>query len=175
MILNKTWIEYLAKQYDEAEENESILENKIFESIKEIGSPPSYLTKDILMNIAKWKARRVKGYVEKNEDQYVRDTTQVSLATKNEKLKIEVLTLLNGVKIRMASAILFFCYPEQYTVMDYRAWDSLKALNKIDGEIDDTFGGWQMYNETCRKIAKQTGVSLRKLDKALWQYKGGVK
>lgn len=59
--------------------------------------------------------------------------------------------------------------------MDYHAWDSLKAIDKINGEIGDTFGCWQKYNEICREIAKQNGVSLRKLDKALWQYQGGAK
>ena len=176
MILNKAWIEDFAKQYDvEADENEIFLEEKILESIKEMESPPLSLTKDILLDIAEWKAIRVKGHVKKNDEQYVKEVTQVSLSTKNEKLKIEILTLLNGVKIRMASAILFFCFPEQYTVMDYRAWDSLKALDKIDDEIDDTFECWQKYNEICREIAKQNGVSLRKLDKALWQYQGGAK
>lgn len=173
MILNQEWIEDFAKQYDDKEE--SCLERKIFESIKKMGSPPLSLTKDILVDIAEWKAARVKGHVMKNDGEYVKEVTQVSLSTKNEKLKIEILTLLNGVQIRMASAILFFCLPEQYTVMDYRAWDSLKALDKINGEISDTFECWQKYNEICQEIAKQNGVSLRELDKALWQYQGGAK
>ena len=176
MILNQDWIEDLAKQYDDkADKEESRLEEKIFKSIKEIGSPPLSLTTEILVYIAEWKAARVKGHVMKNDDQFVREVTQVSLSTKNEKLKIKVLTLLNGVQIRMASAILMFCFPDQYTVMDYRAWGSLKAFDKIDGEIDDTFECWQKYNEICREIAKQNGVSLRKLDKALWQFQGGIK
>lgn len=176
MALNKAWIEDLAKQYDESNKDENILENKIFESIKEVGQPPSYLTKDILMLIAKWKAVRIKGFVNKNDDQFVRDVTNISLTTKNERLRLEVLRLLNGVETRMASTILFFCFPERYTVMDYRAWDSLKALGKIDGKIDDnvTFEGWQKYNEVCHEIAKQNSVSLRILDKALWQHYGNI-
>ena len=81
---------------------------------------------------------------------------------------------LNLINTFYSSAILFFCFPEQYTVMDYRAWDTLKALNKINGEIGDTFECWQKSNEICREIAKQNGVSLRKLDKALWQFQGSI-
>ena len=176
--LDKTWIEKSAKKYDDrakANEKECPLENKIFKSIKGMGSTPLFLTKDILLCIAEWKAARVKGHVNKNDEQYIKDITQVSLSTKNERLKIEILTLLNGVQIRMASAILMFCFPEQYTVMDYRAWDSLKAFDKIDEEITDTFECWQKYTVICREIATQNGVSLRKLDKALWQYQGGDK
>ena len=176
--LDKSWIEKYAEKYDDrakANKKEYLLEEKIFESIKGMGSTPLFLTKDILLCIAEWKAARVKGHVNKNDEQYIKDITQVSLSTKNERLKIEILTLLNGVQIRMASAILMFCFPEQYTVMDYRAWDSLKAFDKVDGEIDDTFECWQNYNEICREIATQNGVSLRKLDQALWQYKGEKK
>jgi len=151
MTINKAWIEDFVNQYDEANKNECPLEEQIFESIKGMGSPPLSLTTEILVDIAKWKAARVKGHVMKNDEQFVREVTQVSLSTKNEKLKLKVLTLLNGVQIRMASAILMFCFPEQYTVMDYRAWDSLKAFDKIDGEIDDTFECWQKYNEICQQ------------------------
>ena len=175
MILNKDWIEDLAKKYDEDNKKENELEYEIIKSIEIKGLPLLYITKDTLKKIAKWKSARVMGHIEKNDEQYVKEVTQVSLSTKNEKLKIEILTLLNGVQIRMASAILFFCFKEQYTVMDYRAWDSLKALDKINGEISDTFECWQKYNEICQEIAKQNGVSLRELDKALWQYQGGAK
>lgn len=174
MTLNRAWIDDLVKKYDESYKEENPLENKIFESIKEGGSPPSYLTKDVLMMIAEWKAARIKGYIEKNDDQFVRDVSQVSLSTKNERLRFEVLRLLNGVDIAMASAILFFCFPERYTVMDWRAWKSLKILGEIHGDIEDnyTFEGWQKYNEVCREIARRFDVSLRELDKALWMYKG---
>lgn len=174
MILNKTSIEDWAGRYDESHKKEIFLEKEIFDSIKEIGSPPSYLTRDILMKISEWKAGiRNKGRIEKNDEQFVREVTQVSLNTSNERLKLEVLTLLSGVSIRMASTILFFCFQEQYTVMDYRAWDSLKAFDKIDGDIDDTFEVWQNYNAICQEIAKLNSVSLRTLDKALWMYNGG--
>ena len=175
--LDKAWIEESARKYDgdKANKNYNLLEKKIFESIKGMGSTPLFLKRDILLCIAEWKAARVKGHMNKNDEQYVKDITQVSLSTKNERLKIEILTLLNGVQIRMASAILMFCFPNQYTVMDYRAWDSLKAFGMIGGEINDTFECWQKYNEICREIATQNGVSLRELDKALWQYNGETK
>jgi len=74
----------------------------------------------------------------------------------------------------MASTILFFCYPDQYTVMDWRAWESLKALGKVKGGLEDTYECWQKYNQVCNELSVQHGVTLRELDKALWMYKGGV-
>ena len=125
MILNQDWIENFAKQHDDKADNkESLLEERIFKSIEVRGTPPLSLTTEILVDITEWKAARVKGYVMKNDEQYVKEVTQVSLSTNNEKLKIEVLTLLNlnGVQIRMASAILMFCFPDQYTLPDGKCW-----------------------------------------------------
>ena len=109
-----------------------------------------------------------------NDDKFVRDVTDVSLTTKNEKLRLKLLTLLNGVSIGVVSAILYFCFPQQYIVMDWRSWHSLVAFGRLNGEIQRNFDGWKKYNDVCREISKQFGVSLRTLDKALWQYKGGV-
>ena len=55
MILDNAWIEDLAKHYDDGEVDgkEYCLESQIFESIKEMGSPPLSLTRDILVDITK--------------------------------------------------------------------------------------------------------------------------
>ena len=174
MEITEKWIEDWAKKYDQDNQEEKKKEDGIFESIKTIGSPPACLTKEVLIKIADWKASRTKGYVNKNDPDYVEEVTRVSFTTKNEKLRLEVLTLLNGVDVRMASAILQFCFPDLYTVMDWRAWESLRNLGKISGKIEDTYECYKKYNDVCQEIAKQFHVSLRALDKALWQWKGGV-
>jgi thermostable 8-oxoguanine DNA glycosylase len=174
MEITRDWIVEWAEKYDKDNQEEKMKEERVLKSIKAIGSPPAYLTKDVLKKIADWKASRTKGYIRKNNPKYVKEVTQVSLTAQNEKLMLEVLTLLNGVSIRMASAILQFCFPNQYTVMDWRAWQSLRNLGKISGEIEDTYECYKKYNDICQKIAKQFHVSLRTLDKALWQWKGGV-
>jgi len=164
---NGDWIEKWAGKYEWNEK----LERDVFQSI---GSSPSYLTKSTLKMIEDWKWGRKRGLVANNEEPFVREVTRTSLTTRNERLKLEVLTLLNGVGIRMASTILYFLYPEECTIMDWRAWESLKRFKEIEGEITDTFESWRTYNHACRRIAAQNRVSLRELDKALWQFKGGV-
>jgi DNA topoisomerase IB len=172
--ISKKWIEKFAKEYDDNNTNERELEDRIFNSIKAIGSPPKKLTLTVLKDIADWKAPRIKGYIDRNRKypKYVEDVTKVSLTSTNEKLRIEVLTLLDGVKIRMASAILHFCFPDKYSVMDWRAWASLRRLGKVSGKIQDNYDCYSKYNVVCGKIAKEFGVSRRTLDKALWQWKG---
>jgi len=174
MVITGKWIDDWAKKYDQNNQDEKKKEDDIFTSIKTIGSPPHCLTKEVLIKVADWKAPRAKGYVDKNDPYYVEEVTRVSFTTKNEKLKLEVLTLLDGVDIRMASTILHFCFPDLYSVMDWRAWESLRKLHKISGRIENAYGCYKRYNDVCQEIAEQFHVSLKILDKALWQWKGGV-
>jgi hypothetical protein len=173
MVITRKWIDGWAKKYDQNNQDEKKKEDNIFKSIKAIGSPPHCLTKEVLIKVADWKAPRAKGYVDKNDPYYVEEVTRVSFTTKNEKLKLEVLTLLDGVYIRMASTVLHYCFPDLYSVMDWRAWESLRKLHKISGRIENAYGCYKRYNDVCQEIAKQFHVSLRILDKALWQWKGG--
>lgn len=174
MKLTKEWIRELASKYDKENHEEKVKEDAILKCIKASGSPPTNLTKPVLIKIAEWKAARTKGYICTNDPKYVEEVIRESLKTDNERLRLEILTLLNGVGTRMASAILHFCFPERYAVMDWRAWESLTKLGKITGKIEDTYESYNKYNDVCQGIAKQFHVSLRTLDKALWQWKGGV-
>lgn len=175
-MMNKAWIEEMAKKYDDGNTESMVeLEKRIFEAIKNLGPSPSYLTKAILLDIVRWKAARATGHASKNEDRLVIEVTRVSLSARHERLKIGVLTLMKGVRYRMASTILYFCFPERYPIMDWRAWDSLKALGMIQGGMEDTFECWQEYSGVCRKLADRYKVPLRTLDKALWAYKGRAK
>ena len=101
--------------------------------------------------------------------------------SKNERFKIEVLTMLDGVGYRVASTILHFRFPDDYTIMDWRAWESLQdkkitrdesAGYKLEPKynIKDDFEHWMTYLAVCRNICKREKCSLRELDKALWQY-----
>lgn len=165
----KDWIENGAKTYDDDPKNRDdiALEAKIF---KDIGKSPAHLTTDILKNIEEWKWGRKRGLVKNNKDQFIIDVTEISLKTENKRLRLEILTLLKGVHIRMASAILYFCFPTKQTIMDRYAWNALKYFGELNTDIKDDFEHWESYNGKCLEIAKKYGVSLRDLDKALWQY-----
>lgn len=173
MEITKRRIQKLSEQYDTENSGENKKEEKILNSIRGFNLPKEGIPIEILTEIADWKAARVKGYIKNNDPDYVKEVTKVSFATNNEKLKLEVLTLLDGVSIGMSSAILMFCYPDKYTVMDWRAWKSLENLGILKSTIEDTYERYLEYNEACKKIAEENGVYLRVLDKALWQWKGG--
>jgi hypothetical protein len=172
-VLSKAWIDKWAKVYDRRHQEEVKLESDISTELKKIGSPPTHLTLAVLKDIAKWKAHMIMGYIEANNDNDVKDITQVALTTHNERLRLEALRILNGVNVRMASAILWFCFQDKYSVMDRYAWKTLQINHLIDGELKDTFEYYEYYNKVCGDIVdsfKPFGITRRTLDKALWQF-----
>jgi hypothetical protein len=66
----------------------------------------------------------------------------------------------------MASAILTAIDQNRHTIIDWRA---LHALGVPDWPIDVNFYLKRYYPE-CSRIAQQTGLSLRTVDRALWQW-----
>jgi len=119
-----------------------------------------------LRAVALWKSPRSAGHIEKNSDGFVQEITGVALAAREERTRIEVLRLLSGVEWPTASVILHFFHQDKYPIIDYR------ALYSITMEVPNqyTFDFWWRYVEYCRDLASRTGLSMRELDQALWQY-----
>ena len=125
-----------------------------------------YLTKDQLKLVAHWKAPRSAGHVEKNDELYAKEITSWSFSAKNQRLKIEVLTLLDGVLWPSASVILHLFHKEPYPILDFRAlWSVGLSVPK-----QYSFSFWWEYVGFCREIARRNSVDMRTLDRALWQY-----
>ena len=112
---SETEIEYWAQRYEYLPE-ETLLIN-LRSTVQQAG----YLTKEQLRMVARWKAPRSAGHIEKNEEEYVKEITTWSLSAKEERSKIEVLTLLDGVQWPSASVILHLFHKEVYPILDFRA------------------------------------------------------
>ena len=82
-----------------------------------------------------------------------------------EQERIEALLSLRGVGFPTASVLLHFADPAAYPILDVRA---LEALGVTRSSYTIPF--WLEYLATCRALAAAHGVSLRTLDKALWQH-----
>jgi len=165
-MIYKNFIEKYSNRYQYGDLSS---EKAIFDSIKQY---KEFLDVKILYQIVSWKSPRSKNKVKNNTKTFIKEVTEKSFSSKDERFIIEALTLLQGVKYAVASAILFFRYPTKYTIIDYRAWWTLQKA----GYIKEKFPGvirykhWEKYLNICRKISGNEGCTLRKLDKALWQY-----
>lgn len=125
-----------------------------------------YLTLDQLARICEWKTPRSRSHVQKNSDFFAREVTRSCVTSDSERFRIEVLTLLDGVAWPTASVILHFGHPDPYPIIDYRALWSLG----VDEPSRYTFDLWSPYVQACRALSKKSGLSMREVDQALWQY-----
>ncbi len=84
--------------------------------------------------------------------------------------KLDTLVRISGIGLAIASAILTVCYPEEFTVLDYRAWDTAKKerVDSLPGRKPQTPTEYLQYRRACQLFAAELGVSLRSLDRALW-------
>ncbi|HEY8749635.1 MAG TPA: hypothetical protein VIM11_16750 [Tepidisphaeraceae bacterium] len=156
-------VDHWASRYNADDPREVHLEGSIAASAKKLG----YLTKHDLFEICRWKSPRTSGRCDRNDEDFVRAVTATAFSTPNERLRIEVLTLLDGVDWPTASVILHFCSPDRYPILDFRALWSLQ----VNVHTPYSFEFWKAYTLFCRQLADQNeGLTMRNLDRALWQY-----
>ncbi len=154
-------INYWADRYIVNAEEVTIQEI-ILPKVKGLG----YLDKDSFLTVCKWKSPRIQPLCKQNSSEFIRETTSLALDSAGEQLRINLLTLLVGVKWPTASVILHWFHKEEYPILDFRALWTLS----VDVPNAYNFEFWQSYTEACRSLALQANVSMRTLDKALWQY-----
>lgn len=164
MEITKEKIEEYARKYDESyrDTDGDQFENEIKVWLKD----HRYLDKERFVEIGRWKSKRPSKWYRSNSDSLVREITQFSFATDNEEARIKSLLVLSGVSYPLASTILHFAFPDKYPIMDFRAlwslgWEQPKVYS---------FAFWQEYCGKIRRISEDTGVSVRTVDKALWEY-----
>ena len=125
-----------------------------------------YLSKSQLSQVAWWKSPRSSPHIAKSSDEFIRDITNISLRSKHERTKIEVLTILDGVQWPTASVVLHLFHDEPYPILDSRALWSINT--KVPKQY--TFSLWNECVEFCRDLSNSCKVNMRTLDRALWQY-----
>lgn len=155
-------IQRLAKRY--SYEGGDGLPVKLGAAVRQRG----FMTVHEFLQLCRWKTQRSKSKCERNSPEFVREATRIALATSTEELRIGTLTLLSGVSWPTASVILHFCHKDPYPIVDFRAWWSL-GIHEPKVQTC-RFDQWWAYTEYCRDLTTQASVSMRTLDRALWQY-----
>jgi hypothetical protein len=123
--------------------------------------------------IVAWKSNRTKTKIKKGLDD-AEKTVQGLMGevaqAKTPRDKVEVLLQVWGIGLAVASAILTVCDPDEFTVLDYRAWDVLEgaSLQGLPEHYPATSDEYLDYCRVCRQLAERVGMRLRDLDRALW-------
>ena len=125
-----------------------------------------HYTREAFIEVCSWKTPRSRPRVAANSEAAIAEATGRALAATDEATRFAALLGLSGVGAPTASTLLYCVFPDDYPILDVRALESLGV--KARSTYPMAF--WLAYLETCRALARTTGVSIRTLDKALWQY-----
>jgi hypothetical protein len=124
-----------------------------------------HYTRAEFIEVCAWKTPRSRPKVEANPPRVVIASTRRALGSTDEAVRMAALLELSGVGVPTASTLLFVAFPQDYPILDVRALESLGVTARSTYPLSF----WLAYLATCRAIARRAGVSLRPLDKALWQ------
>jgi hypothetical protein len=125
-----------------------------------------YYSRDEFLEVCDWKSARSRPLVQSNDALTVEAATRAAFETSDETARMGALSGLRGVGVPIASALLHFAFPDGYPVLDVRALESLGRKGRSVYPVSF----WLAYLHACRGFAAEHGVSLRTLDKALWQH-----
>ena len=125
-----------------------------------------HYTRPEFIDVCAWKTPRSRPKIASNTEAAVAAATGLALAAVDEGTRIRALLGLTGVGVPTASTLLYATYPTAYPILDVRALESLGVKPRSQYPV----AFWLGYLGACREIARRHRVSIRTLDKALWQH-----
>lgn len=156
-----------------------LIENETDETFFTINKEFKKLPKDTSLNlehlkmVCNWKSPRAIKLIESNSSSFIEQASYSAFISKNEDEKIKFLTVLTGVKIPMASAILTLLNPKKYGVLDIRVWQLLYHCKEVNTNIKGTnftIDNWIEYLSIVRRYAKEYSTTARLIEKTLFEY-----
>jgi hypothetical protein len=125
-----------------------------------------HYTREEFVEVCAGKSVRSRKRAAGNTKATVIEATGRALGTLDEAVRMGALLELEGVGVPTASVLLYCVFPDDYPILDVRALESLGVKARSQYPL----GFWLEYLHACRELALRSGVSLRTLDKALWQH-----
>ncbi len=148
------------------------LEEYLFNDVSKNFQKHEYLTPEEFFAIIIWKSNRAKTNVRRGIEKSkktIRKITAGIFQAKTSEQKLNTLTSIPSIGIPMASAILAVCYPDDFTVADYRAYAAFKDFREeIAGNPTVSISAYLEYLKKCKELAAKHNLSLRNFDRILW-------
>src|SRR5262249_4488586 len=85
------------------------------------------LERQDFLDLGRWKSPRSAPRCQRNEEGDIKEVSRIALSTSSERLRIEVLLLLDGVGWPTASVLLHWFHTDRYSILDVRALGTLGA------------------------------------------------
>jgi hypothetical protein len=138
---------------------------------------PFYLSLAELELIFKWKLRtqyaRTSKIRLKNSNENIKLITQMAFLLSHPdknietSLKLKALTLIYGVEIPVASAILTLCFPKKYSVIDFRNWR--QVFDEQKRKTQYSVSEYCNYLDIINSLATEFSFTTQEIDMAIWQ------
>lgn len=141
-------------------------EDRIVEVIGPAARQRGYYTRSEFIEVCRWKTERSRSRVAENSEEQVVEATRLALSVNSEALRIWIPMALSGVQWATASVLLHIGHRDRYPILDYRV---LAALG-IAGKVTYTVTFWNAYVAVCRALDDETGLGMRTIDRAMWQW-----
>ena len=146
-----------------------------------------YIFRDELRKIGKWKAGgRVDHHLKQNNATSVERQSKLAFQASGDEDSVEALTELQGVSVPVASTILTMFQPDNFAVVDFRAFRALGAANPqlLDSQhyphyvefmnhflnYNTNPSAYSFYLSEVRQLAQREGILPREVDMALWTF-----
>ena len=163
-MISKGWIDAWAAEYGDYDSS------RVDDLLGK--AKPTYAD---IERVYRWKSSRSVGHFLTNDSEHVVSAVRSALRANDDAAALAWVETLNGVKARTGSALLAIFRPDRYTVMDWRARQTLEAFGYLEDLRRASWTNvWPGYMSRCREIASRTGVTLRDLDRALWSAQGST-
>ena len=169
--ITRTFVRQWAREYNRLARPSDRLEERAINGWLRGQPSRKYLDKTHFVRLARWSAPRGLNAYRQNDPRLVREATGLAHRVSNDRLKVHVLTALQGVSVTVAATILHFFNPRLFPIFDVRARTTLKKAGLWPRRTDDaSLDAWEDYVLVMRRLSRRLRVSLRDLDKALYAY-----
>jgi hypothetical protein len=141
-------------------------DTRVVEEIGPQAKARGYYRREEFLELCRWKTPRSKSKVARNSAEDVEEVTGLALTARSEALRIWTPMALEGVSWATSSVLLHFAHTDPYPILDFRVLEALGAT----GTPSYTIGFWNGYVAACRELSDITGLEMRTVDRALWQW-----
>lgn len=170
--MNKEELLFWKNKYDKEED----LYNKgDEEELRKKFNENNFVMKEDLIKIIKWKfqdrllgrQKRILRLLEDVEESFIEEITKLAFKTKDDDIRLRLLSSIKGVGNALGSVILTFHDPLNYGVLDIHAWRGLfgKEPNNVFSNNKQAI---KFFNK-LREISSETGLSCRDVEKAIFK------
>ena len=139
-----------------------------------------FLTQSDLEAIVEWKfgnwpgrLARTLNVLDGETSEQIEELSRRAFSCNDDLGALLIICVLQGVGPALGSALLMAHDPARYTVIDTRALRSIRAFGwMVDMPARATQRTWIPYLSLCRKLRDDTRISLRTIDRALYEANG---